>query len=129
MSTPSNTPAAETLKRDARTLASDAMQAAKNHIVQPTVDAVHRAGDYAREAAGRATDYAREAASRAGEYARETFRDSRKKVGQQLAAAERYASQGYDRTTTWISANPLAAVGVALVAGLLLSTLFRGSRR
>lgn len=107
MSNSHSNPSIETLKRDVRTLANDTVKAAQNNIVQPAVEAAHRAGDYARQA----------------------VRDSRERVNQQLAVAERYASQGYDRTTTWITANPLAAVGVALAAGLLISTLFRPATR
>jgi ElaB/YqjD/DUF883 family membrane-anchored ribosome-binding protein len=139
MSNHSN-PSTETLKRDAKTLAEDAAKAAKNAVVPPVVDAAHRVGDYVRESASRvgeyakdtasrASEYARDAASRASDYARGAYQDSRKQVSKQFANAEHYAQEGYDRTKSWISTNPLAAVGVALVAGLLLSTVFRSGNR
>lgn len=97
----------ETLRRDVRTLTDDTVKAARSHIVDPTLEAAHRASEMARQA----------------------IQDSREKMNHQMVLAERYASQGYDRTTNWISANPLAAVGVAMAAGLLISSMFRSSAR
>jgi ElaB/YqjD/DUF883 family membrane-anchored ribosome-binding protein len=103
----SASPSVETLKRDVRTLADDTVKMAQSRLVEPTVDAAHRMSEQARKA----------------------LLQSRERMNQQLAVAERYASRGYDQTTTWISANPLAAVGVAMAAGLLISSMFRLSSR
>jgi ElaB/YqjD/DUF883 family membrane-anchored ribosome-binding protein len=100
-------PSAETLKRDARTLADDTMKMAQSRLVDPAMDAAHRASEQARKA----------------------LMQSRERMNEQLAVAEKYATRGYDQTTTWISANPLAAVGIAIGAGLLLSSIFRLSSR
>lgn len=97
----------DTIRNDVRTLTDDTVKAARSHVVDPTLEAAHRASEMAKKA----------------------IHDSREKMNEQMAIAERYASQGYDRTTTWISANPLAAVGVAMAAGLLISSMFRTSRR
>jgi ElaB/YqjD/DUF883 family membrane-anchored ribosome-binding protein len=101
----SSGPSAETLKRDVRTLADDTMKMAQSRLVEPTMDAAQRASEQARKA----------------------LSQSRERMNEQLAVAEKYASRGYDQTTTWISANPLAAVGIAAAAGLLLSSIFRMS--
>ena len=102
-----SSPSVETLKRDARTLADDTMKMAQSRLVEPTMDAAHRASEQARKA----------------------LQQSRERMNEQLAVAEKYAARGYDQTTSWISANPLAAVGVAIGAGLLLSSVFRLSSR
>ncbi|HSI62065.1 MAG TPA: hypothetical protein VLE43_03075 [Candidatus Saccharimonadia bacterium] len=103
----SSAPSVETLKRDVRTLADDTVKMAQSRLVEPT----------------------REAAQRVSEQARKALDQSRERMNQQLAVAEKYASRGYDQTTTWIAANPLAAVGVAMAAGLLISSMFRLSSR
>lgn len=98
---------AETLKKDCRTLADDAMKTAR-HMVDPALDAAQRARGYAREA----------------------MHDAQGRINRHLTEAERFAGEQYDRTGRWVSAHPFKAVGIALAAGLLLSSLFQsGSRK
>lgn len=103
----STEPSVESLKRDVRSFADDTVKMAQSRLVEPTMDAAHRMSEQARKA----------------------LHQSRERMNEQLAVAEKYAARGYDQTTTWISANPLAAVGVAMAAGLLLSSIFRLSSR
>jgi ElaB/YqjD/DUF883 family membrane-anchored ribosome-binding protein len=102
-----SSPSVETLKRDVRTLADDTVKMAQSRLVEPTMDAAQRMSEQARKA----------------------LLQSRERMNEQLAVAEKYASRGYDQTTSWISANPFAAVGIAVGAGLLLSSLLRISSR
>lgn len=101
----SSGPSAETLKRDVRSFADETLKTAQSRIVEPAMDAAQRASEQARKA----------------------LSQSRERMNEQLAVAEKYASRGYDQTSAWISANPLAAVGIAMGAGLLLSSIFRMS--
>lgn len=95
------------LKQDVRSLADDTMKAARQHVVDPAVDAAHRAQAYARDA----------------------MHDAKVQMSRQLSNCEHYASEGYDRTERWIAANPFKAVGVALAIGLVIASFFETSSK
>lgn len=101
------TPGVENIKQDVRTFADDTMKAARQHVVDPAVDAAHRAQAYARDA----------------------MHDAKERLSRQVTNCEHYASEGYDRTERWVSANPFKAVGIALAIGLVISSFFETSKR
>lgn len=100
-------PTADTLKKDVRVLAEDTMKAARQHMVDPAVETVHRVGAFARDAMHEAQDH----------------------ISKRVSEAERYASRQYDRTERWVSGNPFTAVGIAFAIGLVISNLLGSSRR
>ncbi|MDZ4401179.1 hypothetical protein [Prosthecobacter sp.] len=108
-----NTPSAsatlttDTLKKDVRTLADDTVKVARQHLVDPAIEAAHRASAYARD----------------------TMLETRNRVSEQVTQVEHYASEQYDRTARWVSANPLTAVGIAFAVGLSISGLFAHSSK
>ena len=103
----SETPTADTLKNDVRTLADDTMKAAREHVVDPAVEAVRRAGAYTRDA----------------------MNETKDRLSRQATQVEHYASEQYDRTVQWVSANPLPAVGIGFAVGVVLAGLFGHSSK
>lgn len=103
----SETATADTLKKDVRTLAEDTMKAAREHVVEPAVEAVRRAGAYTRDA----------------------LHETKDQLSRQATQAEHYASEQYDRTTRWVSANPLSAVGIGFAVGLVIASFIGHSSR
>lgn len=97
---------AEALKGDCRSLANDSLKTAR-HLAEPAIDAAQKAGKYARHA----------------------FEDARKQLKEPMSLAEKFASQQLDRTGHWVSSNPFKAVGIALLAGLVISNIFEHSSR
>ncbi len=101
------TPTVDTLKKDVRTLADDTMKAAREHVVDPAVEAVRRAGAYTRDA----------------------MHETKDMLSRQATQVEGYATERYDRTTQWVSANPFSAVGIGFAVGLVLSTFIGHTSR
>jgi ElaB/YqjD/DUF883 family membrane-anchored ribosome-binding protein len=102
----SSPPTTDTLKKDVRVLAEDTMKVARQHMVDPTVEAVNRASALARDA----------------------MHGAQHRLSKQISDAERYASRQYDRTERWVTANPFTAVGAAFVIGLVISSFFSSSK-
>lgn len=102
----SSSDTANTLKKDCRNLTDDALKTAR-HMMDPALDAAHRAGGYARDA----------------------MHDAQERLKEQMTVAERFANEQFDRTGRWVSSNPFKAVGIALMAGLIISSLFESSHR
>lgn len=100
------------LKEDARHLAEQTVEAAREKVVAPSIDA-------ARHAKERVVEPAVEAARG---YARHT----REFINEQGTRFERAAVDSRDRVSHWVVKNPFAALGVAFAAGLVCSTLLRG---
>jgi ElaB/YqjD/DUF883 family membrane-anchored ribosome-binding protein len=100
MSLLSSSAAVTGLKEDARNLAESATEAAREKVVDPALEA-----------------------------ARDAVKQTRKFLTQQGKSLERAASDGRDRVSDWVAANPLAALGVAFAAGLLCTALFRANHR
>ncbi|WP_395744819.1 hypothetical protein [Prosthecobacter sp.] len=98
---------AETLKKDVRTLADDTMKVARQQVVEPTLEAARRASAYARDA----------------------VQETRQRLAKQVTQAERYAAAQYDQTARWVVTHPLKSVGIALVIGMALSSLFGHSSK
>lgn len=93
---------AETLKKDVHKLADDTLKVARQQVVEPTLAAARRAGDYARDAVNQ----------------------TRERLSKQVTQAERYASAQYDQTARWVLTHPLKSVGIAFAVGIILSGLF-----
>lgn len=106
-SAPSTT---ETLKKDCRILADDALRTAR-HAIDPAVAA------------------AQTAAHRAEAYARDAMHDAQARFSKEFTKAERYAKSEYDRTSRWVVANPFKSVGIALAIGMVISSLLDTSKR
>ncbi len=102
-SAPSTT---ETLKKDVRILADDALRTAR-HAIDPALDAAHRAEKYARHA----------------------MHDAQARFSKEFTKAERYAGDQYERTSRWVVANPFKSVGIALAIGMVVSSLLDTSKR
>ena len=64
-----------------------------------------------------------EAVRRAGAYTRDAMHETKDQLARQATQAEHYASAQYDRTTRWVSANPLSAVGIGFVVGIMMGSL------
>lgn len=102
------TPTAETLRKDVRILADDTMKIARQQVVEPTIEAARRAGEYARNA----------------------VQDTRQRLSRQVSQAEHYAAAQYDQTARWVLANPLKSIGIAFAIGITLTGVFgRASKR
>ncbi|WP_395740950.1 YqjD family protein [Prosthecobacter sp.] len=97
---------AETLKKDVRTLADDTLKVARQQVVEPTIEAARRAREYANDA----------------------LHETRDRLSRQVTQAERYATAQYDQTARWVITHPLKSVGIALVVGIALSSLFSSKR-
>lgn len=98
---------AQAIKTDVRALADETLKAAREHVVDPAVDAARRASHFTRDAVN----------------------ESRERLSRQAHQAEHYLTDQYDRTTRWITANPVTSVGIALAAGLFLSALLSQSAK
>ncbi len=83
--------------------------------------------DPAVQAANRAGAYARDAMHGAQERARDAMHGAQERFSREYTRAEHFASEQYDRTGRWVSSHPFKAVGIALVVGLAISTLFESS--
>jgi ElaB/YqjD/DUF883 family membrane-anchored ribosome-binding protein len=55
----------------------------------------------------------------------EQFDSTRKVISRDMACARDNTARCCDRTSAWISANPLTSVGLALLAGMALTTMGR----
>jgi ElaB/YqjD/DUF883 family membrane-anchored ribosome-binding protein len=99
MSLLSSSAAVAGLKEDARHLAESTAEAAREKVVDPALEA-----------------------------ARDVAKQTRKFVSEQGTRFERAATEGRDRVSEWVAANPLAALGAAFAAGLVCSALFRVNR-
>lgn len=110
---PETAAAADTFKSDVRNMADDAMKAAREHVVDPAV-----------EAAGRARTYATDAMHNAQDRALHAMHEAQERLSREYSRAERYASETYSTTERWVSAHPFKAIGIALGVGLAISTLF-----
>jgi ElaB/YqjD/DUF883 family membrane-anchored ribosome-binding protein len=99
-------PSLNSLKEDARALGHEAADLARDRVLQP-----------ARQLA---TD------------ARQQFAERGDRLNTQLtdvaSEAEVLIRENRDRAAAWISANPFAAFGLAVGAGLVLSALLRSRR-
>lgn len=96
----------ETLKKDVRILADDAMRTAR-HAIDPAIAAAHRAEHYARDA----------------------MHDAQARFSKEYTKAERYAKDEFDRTSRWVVANPFKSVGIALAIGMVISSLLDTAKR
>jgi ElaB/YqjD/DUF883 family membrane-anchored ribosome-binding protein len=94
-------PNKETLAKDVRTLADDTVQAARHHLVEPALDAAKRVGAYSREA----------------------LHESREMLAHQASRVEHQANDQYERSVHWVSAHPLAALGIAFAVGIVINKL------
>ena len=79
----------------------------------------------ARSLGNEAADYAEKNILRP---ARRFARDARDAVSEGSECTEKMFHEQKGRASDWIAANPFAAVGIALGAGLLLSSLLRNRR-
>lgn len=87
------------LRDDARNISATALNAARDQLVEP----------------------ARQVASRASDYAHEALDETRQLVSRHAGQAGDVARQQLDRAWKWAAANPLAAIGIAFAAGLLIA--------
>jgi ElaB/YqjD/DUF883 family membrane-anchored ribosome-binding protein len=104
------------LKKDARHLAESTVEAAREKVVDPALDA-------ARQARERVIDPTLDAA-------RDCVKHTREVLSERTARLEKAATQKRDQISHWVAENPFAALGAAFAAGLFCSLLFRvGGRR
>lgn len=97
--------AATHLRNDARQIGATALNAARDQVLEP----------------------ARHAATRAGEYAHEAYDETRQLMVKHAGQAGELARHQLDRAWKWAAANPLAAIGIAFAAGLLLAKSAQGN--
>jgi ElaB/YqjD/DUF883 family membrane-anchored ribosome-binding protein len=95
----------EVVRQGLRNLAAGAEANAQAHVITPAFDAARRAGAITSEAIDK----------------------TREQLAHQVAQAEQFASQQYDRTAKWVSANPFSALGIGFAAGMVITSIF--SRR
>ncbi|MGI8602171.1 MAG: hypothetical protein ACR2OZ_04130 [Verrucomicrobiales bacterium] len=103
------------VKDDARHLAESAVEAARERVVDPAIDA-------ARHARERVIEPAVDAA-------RDAMKHTRDFISNQSTQFQRAATDGRDRLSHWVSENPFSALGAAFAAGLICSSLFRINQR
>lgn len=99
MPSASDLPSLDSLKSDVRSLGHEAADLARDRLVRPAQDIAQQA--------------------------RERFREAGRGFSETTAQTEEVLLAQRDRATTWVSAHPLAAIGLAVGAGVLLSTLMR----
>ncbi|MCP5560532.1 MAG: hypothetical protein H7A55_22555 [Verrucomicrobiaceae bacterium] len=98
-------------------LSADLQQTA-NHLKDEAINLGNSAIENARD---RVVAPAVNAAANAGQYAQHVYEDAREAVTKQLSQAGGVARQQCDTAVKWAAANPLAAIGVAFVAGLFFA--------
>lgn len=104
----------------------DELSAAQNQAAQPGSAAVSAAAKHAQRAIDSAKGLVEganldEVGSRAAETAANLYRG-----GRELIAGNEDLAQAADNLSAAVRKNPLAAVGIAFSAGLLLALLVRG---
>jgi ElaB/YqjD/DUF883 family membrane-anchored ribosome-binding protein len=91
--------AANHIRDDARQIGATALNAARDQVLVP----------------------AKQAAAKASDYAHEAYDETRLLVAKHAGQASDLARHQMDRAWKWASANPLAAIGLAFAAGLVLA--------
>jgi ElaB/YqjD/DUF883 family membrane-anchored ribosome-binding protein len=99
-------PSLDTLKADVQTLQSDAAGLARDRLFRPAADSARNAQEAFDETVKRTQDV----------------------LENGLAQTQETFNRQKDQAASWISANPFAAVGLAVLAGMLLSPIGRGHR-
>lgn len=95
------------IKEEARHIAEQAVEAARERLVEPARDAV------------------RQAREKVGPAVRDYSRQTRDFLNDQSHRLEQAAVDSRDRVGGWVSSNPFAAIGAAFVAGIVCSAIFR----
>lgn len=98
---------ASQLKEEALKVGNTAANAARDQLINP----------------------AKEAASKAADYGQEVYAAGREALVKHAGQANEMAREHLDRGVAWAKANPLAAIGIAFVAGLVFAKSALSSSR
>lgn len=105
------------IKEDVQHLGRDVYQLAKSQLIRP----VSASANEAKHAMLEGVHQAREKISACQARGHEALAHG-------LETSQHLMQQHRDRAVSWVRSNPLAAIGAALVAGLILSALKRDQR-
>lgn len=98
---------ASQLKEEALKAGTTAVNAARDQLIAP----------------------AKEAASKAADYSQEVYAAGRDAIVKHASQANDMAREQLDRSVAWAKANPIAAIGIAFVAGLVFAKSALASAR
>lgn len=101
--------ALDTLGDDVKGIGKDVAKSAREHITEPVAAMVQDAQHALHQGAMRAQDAITE-----------KFDSTCKALADNVEYTQKVITRERDRASSWISANPFAAIGMAVVAGALL---------